>query len=419
MVVTGAGAISSLGCSLETIATSLREGHSGICAKPSWGELGLKSQVAGDLESREDYAQRLARSRFSVRQFEVMGPVAGLCALATEDALAAAGLWSEGEPSPLVASRKFAAVVGSGVSSLSSIHHGALLAMAGKARRIRPHSILQGMSSTVSAHLVRYFGFGGRSYTISSACSTGSHSIGHAYELIRAGLIDRAIAGGGDEVGGITAAAFSALRAALSTGFNDTPEVASRPFDSQRDGFVLSGGAGVFVLESLASARDRGAEPLLEVLGFGANSDAHDMILPEPEGRSAADCMRAALSDAELDPRDIDYVNAHATGTIAGDIAEANALRQAFPDGVPPFSAPKSLTGHALGAAGSLEVIYSMLMMKHGFLAASQNVEELDPAVAGLDLVLETRTVESQVHLSNSFGFGGTNATLIVGAPPT
>jgi 3-oxoacyl-[acyl-carrier-protein] synthase-1 len=222
------------------------------------------------------------------------------------------------------------------------------------------------------------------------------------------------VAGGADEVGIITAVAFNALRAALASGFEDSPERASRPFDAARTGFVLSGGSGVLVLEALASARARGARPLLEIVGFGANSDDHDMVLPEPSGKSAADCMVAALTDAGVDASEIDYVNAHGTGTPFGDAAEIAALRSVFGNAVPPFSSTKSLGGHALGAAGGLEAIHSLLMMRDGFLAASANVEQPDPAAEGLDLLREVRIQPSRLHLSNSFGFGGTNATLVL-----
>ena len=418
VVVTGAGALSSLGCSLKAIEGSLRGGTSGIVEMPAWKELGLRSQIGGDVVGRDDYAAAVEASRFSTRQLEVMGPVAALCALATEQALAQARLANEDEA--LVRREDFGCLVGSGVSSMQSIYDGAHLAYSGKARRVRPFAILQGMSSTVSAHLVRFFGFGGRSYSISSACSTSSHSIGHAYELIRGGRLRAAVAGGGDEVGNITAAAFNALRAALSSGFNDRPHQASRPFDQDRDGFVLSGGAGVLVLESLESARERGARPLVEISGFAANSDDHDMVLPEPTGRAAGRCMRAAIHDAGRTADAIDYVNAHGTGTPAGDTAELSAIREVFGgDGRPAFSSTKSLGGHALGAAGALEAIHCMLMMRGGFLAASANVETPEPAASGLDLVTSTREVETRVHLSNSFGFGGTNASVVFEATDT
>ena len=414
VVVTGCGALSSIGCSIAAIESALRTGTSGIVQMPVWKELGLRSQVGGDVVSRPDYAEAVDASRFSARQLEVMGPVAAQCALATEQALAQAGLDAEGDD--FLGRDDFGCLVGSGVSSMQAIYDGGHLALNGKARRVRPFAILQGMSSTVSAHLVRYFGFGGRSYSLSSACSTSAHSIGHAYELIRGGRLRAAVAGGGDEVGNITAAAFNALRAALSSGFNDRPEAASRPFDQGRDGFVLSGGAGVLVLESLDSARERGVRPLLEVAGFAANSDDHDMVLPEPSGEAAARCMVAAIRDAGFDPSRIDYVNTHGTGTPAGDIAELSALREVFGSGAPPFSSTKSLGGHALGAAGALEVIHSQLMMAGGFLAASANVDDPEPAVDGLDLVVSLRETETRLHLSNSFGFGGTNASLVLRA---
>lgn len=407
MAITGLGIVSSLGNDAETVAASLREGRSGIEARPDWREKGLASWVAGAL----DVDQRSARSALGRKRLERMGAVSALAAMAAEDAIEQAGLSSEAR-----ASARFGCLVGSGVGSMPTIHEGGSLIDAGRARRIRPHSLLQSMSSAVSAHLTHAFGIGGRSYSLAAACSTSSHSIGHAFELIRCGALDGALAGGSEELNILVAAAFNAMRAALTTRWNDTPTRASRPFDADRDGFVISGGAGVLVLEEHARATARGATILGEVLGYGATSEPFDLILPEPEGRNAALCMRAALDDAGIEPFEVDYLNAHATGTPTGDVAEVRAAQAVFGEACPPIAAPKSLAGHGLGAAGAQEAIYSLLMMHHGFLAASSNVDRLDPAIPPGVVLTETAARPSRIHLSNSFGFGGTNASLVLGA---
>lgn len=408
MVVTGLGILSSLGNDAETVAEALRDGSSGVVSRPEWRDKGLSSWVAGDY----DLEQRIERSDLGRKRLQKMGEVSALAALAAEDAIEQAAL-----PAEARAGARFGCLVGSGVGSMPTIHEGATRIDEGRTRRIRPHSLLQSMSSAVSAHLTHTFGIGGRSYSLAAACSTSSHSIGHAFELIRAGVLDGALAGGAEEINIIVAAAFNAMRAALTTGWNETPERASRPFDTDRDGFVLSGGAGVLVLEERDHARDRGAVILGEVLGYAATSEPFDLILPEPEGRNAAVCMRAALDDAGLEPSAVDYVNAHATGTPTGDVAEVKAARAVFGDTCPPIAAPKSVAGHGLGAAGAQEAIYSLLMMERGFLAGSRNVDRLDPEIPEGLILTETREGASRVHLSNSFGFGGTNASLVLAAP--
>jgi 3-oxoacyl-[acyl-carrier-protein] synthase-1 len=238
--------------------------------------------------------------------------------------------------------------------------------------------------------------------------------VGHAYELIRDGALDRAVAGGGEEVSDLVAAAFSTLRLALSTRYNDEPERASRPYDAGRDGFVVGGGAGIVVLEELAAARRRGARIHCEIAGFAATSDAHDPVLPDPTGAGAAACIEAALADAAVTPDAVGYVNTHGTSTRDGDLAELHALRRVFGPRVPPFSSTKSMTGHPLGAAGALELAFCASMLEEGYLAPSINVDDPDPALAGLPLITTTRDGHVDVAVSNSFGFGGTNAVLVV-----
>ena len=405
VAITGIGIISSLGNDLDQVADSLREGRSGIESRPDWREKGLQSWVAGRLE----LDGRFERSALGRMRLTKMGEVSALAALAAEDAIAQAGLDAERRASP-----RFGCLVGSGVGSMATIHEGAELIYAGRARRVRPHSLLQSMSSAVSAHLTHTFGIGGRSYSIAAACSTSSHALGHAFELIRAGVLDGAIAGGSEELNIIVAGAFNAMRAALTTGWNATPTLASRPFDASRDGFVISGGAGVLVLEEMTAARARGATVRGELLGYGATSEPFDLVLPEPTGRNAAACMRAALDDAGIDPSEIDYLNAHATGTPAGDVAEVHAARAVFDRACPPIAAPKSLAGHGLGAAGVQEAIYSLLMLERGFLAGSANVDRLDPEIPEGMILTATAMSRSRIHLTNSFGFGGTNASLVL-----
>ncbi len=408
VAITGIGIVSSLGNSFPTIATSLREGRSGLIAMPEWRELGLRSWVAGNV----DTAQAIADSGIARRALETMGEVSALCAIAAESAIADAAIDRE-----RMRRADFGCIVGSGVGSMPAIYEGGRLTHQGQARRVRPHSVLQSMSSAPSAHLVQTFGVGGRSYSISAACATSANTIGHAFELIRDGRLESALSGGGEEINLLLASAFSALRIALSSAWNEQPTLASRPFDAGRDGFVLSGGAGILVLEELGAAKRRGARIYGEILGYASNSDPFDLILPEPEGRAAADCMALAIANAGLQPGDIDYVNAHATGTPAGDIAEVRALRKVFGSQLPPFSSTKALGGHTLGAAGAHEAIHSLAMLDGGFLAASANLDQVDPALGDAPVLREPLERSTRVHLSNSFGFGGTNATLVIGGP--
>jgi 3-oxoacyl-[acyl-carrier-protein] synthase-1 len=277
-----------------------------------------------------------------------------------------------------------------------------------------PYTLLRGMSSSTSATVANLFSIQGPSYSISSACATSAHNIGHAADLIRSGVIDRAIAGGGEDVSELITAAFHALRLALSTGSNDRPARASRPFDRDRDGFVISGGAGVVILEELEVARARNARIRGELAGYAATSDGYDLVLPEPTGAQAAACIELALETSGVQASSVDYVNCHATATAQGDIAELRALRRVFGSDCPPFSSTKSMTGHGLGAAGGLELIYCLAMLEHSFLAPSINVETPDPELAGLPLVLETRAANLDIIVSNNFGFGGTNAALVL-----
>ena len=408
VVATGLGIVSCLGNDLESVERSLRAERSGIQPVPQWRELGIKSQIAGTL----DLEERIASSAISPRRLETMGPPARYAVLAAESAIAQAALSPE-----QLASDRCACIVGSGVGALTTVYEGAVEVHAGRPRRVRPFAILQGMSSSCSAHVTQTFGIGGRSYSLSSACASSTHAIGHAFELLRARMVDVAVVGGSEAVDAIVAGSFAALRGALSTGFNDRPQLASRPFDVSRDGFVLSSGGGALVLETREHARARGARALVEIAGFGANSDGHDIVQTEPEGVRAAACMRAALADAGIDPREVDYVNAHATSTPIGDDAEIRALRAVFGSSLPRVSSTKSLNGHSLGAAGVHELAHCVAMMHGGFLAACTNLEQPSPENEDVPFVRSPEAASPAVVLSNSFGFGGTNASLVLRAP--
>ncbi|MFQ5526820.1 MAG: beta-ketoacyl-[acyl-carrier-protein] synthase family protein [Thermoanaerobaculia bacterium] len=405
VVVTGLGVVSPLGTDYPTVVEALRAGTSGLRAMPEWSGRGLKSLVAGavDVEAKRKPA------RLSKKILPGMSDAALYCSLAALDAVADAGL----EATEL-RDLRCGCLVGSAVGSVDAVRRAGELYFGNRIRRLDPFTLLRGMSSSTSATVANLLGIQGRSYSISSACATSAHNIGHAYELIQAGILDRAVTGGGEDVSELITASFHALRLALSTHFNDSPARASRPFDTDRDGFVISGGAGMVVLEELESARTRGATVRAEVAGYAATSDGFDLVLPEPEGRQAATCMELALESGNLKPDDVDYVNCHATATAQGDLAEVEALRRVFGSAPPPFSSTKSMTGHGLGAAGALESIYSIGMIEQGFIAPSINVESPDPAVADLDLVIEAREAVLDVVLSNNFGFGGTNASLVL-----
>lgn len=406
VAITGVGLISPLGNDYAAVAQSLRQGRSGVRAMPEWEQRGLKSLVAGALDGVEE---KLERARFSKKIAPGMSDAAIYCGLSARDAVEDAELEDVDLRDP-----RTACILGSAVGSVAAIREAGEHYFGGRIRRIDPYTLLRGMASSTSATVANLFGIRGPSYSISSACATSAHNIGHAAQLIRAGVIDRAIAGGGEDTSELITASFQALRLALSTGSNDRPHQASRPFDSRRDGFVISGGAGVVILENLELARARGARIRGELAGYAATSDGHDLVLPEPTGSQAAACMTLALEDARIDAGAVDYVNCHATGTPQGDLAEARALELVFGSRLPPFSSTKSMTGHGLGAAGGLELIYCLAMIEHSFIAPSVNVEAADPEIDSRSLVTKTREATLETVVSNNFGFGGTNATLVL-----
>ncbi|RMF73089.1 MAG: beta-ketoacyl-[acyl-carrier-protein] synthase family protein [Acidobacteria bacterium] len=419
VVITGMGAVSPLGTGLDAVVAALREGRSGIRLVEEWRELGFGSQVGGLPEAEPE-------SPLLTRKIEKSSSsTARMCLRAAWEALETARL-----PPERIAGSDTAAIIGSGTgSSIDNFRACKVVEKAvGQARatgepprtvstrRIHPFTVPRVMASTASANLSVALGLRGESWTVSSACATGAHAIGMATRLIRAGLYERVIAGASDEVDWTRAAAFDAMHA-LSRGFNDRPEEASRPFARDRDGFVISGGAGVLVLESLDAAMRRDAPILAEVLGFGATSDGHDIVAPLTDG--AIQAMRRAIADAGLSPEEIEYVNAHGTSTPQGDPSEAAAMAAVFGGHQPWISSTKSTTGHGIGAAGALEAIYTLLMLRDGFLAPNRNVtpDTVDEACAGLRLVLEApNAIRVRTALSNSFGFGGTNACLVLRA---
>jgi len=406
VAITGLGIVSSLGHDFEEVASSLAAGRSGIGRVEEWAELGLASTIAGRLNGIDD---KIESSGIAKRRRAAMGEAALYACLAALDAVGDAGL----EPGHLAA-ESTACIVGSGIGSTRAVYGGGRLVYDGRPRRVDPYSVLHSMASSCSAAVANLLGSRGRSYSLSSACATASHNIGHAFELVRDGRVELAVAGGAEEIAPLVGAAFAALRSALSTRYEATPESASRPFDADRDGFVLSGGAGIVVLEAMDRATARGARLHGEIVGFAANCDAHDLVLPEPEGTMAAHCMRGALALAGLEPRAVDYVNAHATGTVSGDLAEGRALRSVFGSDLPMISSTKAMGGHAVGAAGGHELIHCLAMMEKGFVAPSINIDRLDPELDDLPIVRTTVRRAVDVAMSNSFGFGGTNAVLVL-----
>ena len=399
-VITGLGIVSCIGNDAETVTASLREGRSGVTRREEYAELGMRSHVAARPDI--DLAEHIDRKRL-----RFMGEAAGYAYVAMRDAIADAGL----EDSE-VSNERTGIIAGSGGgSTLNQVEAADLLRQKG-IRRVGPYRVTSTMASTVSACLATPFRIKGTNYSIASACSTSAHCIGNAAELIQLGKQDRVFAGGGEEEHWTLSCLFDAM-GALSSKYNDSPERASRPYDADRDGFVIAGGGGMVVVEALEVAEARGARIYAEIVGYGATSDGHDMVAPSGEG--ATRCMVQAMDGLE---GGIDYINAHGTSTPAGDITELRAAARAFGDAVPPIASTKSLTGHSLGAAGVQEAIYSLLMQKAGFVAASANVERLDPEADGFPIVTERRDgVRLDTVMSNSFGFGGTNASLVFRRP--
>ncbi len=402
VVITGMGIVSPIGNTLAEVEASLRAGRSGIVRAEDYAERGFRSQVHG--APKIDLAAHIDK-----RDLRFMGDGAAYNFIAMKQAVADSGLTPAEVSHP-----RSGLVMGSGGPSTKAFYRAhEIVREHGSPKRIGPFSVTKGMSSTNSACLATPFRIRGVNYSITSACSTSAHCIGHGAELIQMGKQDIVFAGGGEELDWTLSCLFDAM-GAMSSKHNATPETASRPYDATRDGFVIAGGGGVVVLEELEHAKARGARIYAEVTGYGATSDGHDMVAPSGEGGERS--MRLAL--ASLPPgRRIDYINAHGTSTPAGDVVEVEAIRRVFGEDHPPISSTKSLTGHTLGATGVHEAIYSILMMRGGFIAASANVTQLDPALRPGEIATELREgVTLDSVLSNSFGFGGTNATLVFSA---
>lgn len=395
VVVTGMGIVSCLGNAASSVSDALRDGISGIRAMPDYAACGLRSQVAGVPQIDLDAAIDRKLKRF-------MGDAAAYAYVAMRDAIADAGLAIDRICNP-----RCGVIAGSGGGSAQwQIETGDLLREKG-VRRVGPFMVPRTMCSTVSATLASAFGILGLSYSIAAACATSAHCIGAAADLIRHGVQDIMFAGGGEELHWGMTAQFDAM-GALSTHHNQTPQAASRPYDAGRDGFVIAGGGGMLVLEDYEHARARGARIHAEFAGYGVTSDGADMVAPSGEG--AVRCMRMALRDVKAP---VDYINTHGTATPLGDVVELDAVREVFGAAVPPLSSTKALTGHSLGAASVHEAIYSLLMMKDGFMAGSANIDTLDPRAEGFPILRASRAARPVTVMSNSFGFGGTNASLV------
>jgi 3-oxoacyl-[acyl-carrier-protein] synthase-1 len=390
------GIVSSIGNNVQEVLASLREAKSGIVRAADYARLGFRCQVHG--APKLDLAAAIDRR---IRRF--MGDGAAWNWIAMNQAIVDSGLEDHE-----VKNDRTGIVMGSGGPSTRTIVAAADATREKGPKRVGPFAVPASMSSTNSATLAVPFGIRGVNYSISSACATSTHCIGNSAELIQWGKQDVMFAGGGEELDWTLSVLFDAM-GAMSSGFNQTPEKASRAYDKDRDGFVIAGGAGVLVLEELEHAKARGAKIYCEVAGYGATSDGYDMV--QPSGEGAARCMRQALSSVN---EKVDYINPHATSTPIGDKKEIEAIREVFGEQVPPISATKSLTGHSLGAAGAQEAIYSILMMKSGFICESANIEDLDPDFADVPIVRERMDdIDLNVVMSNSFGFGGTNGCLV------
>ena len=395
-VITGIGVVSSIGNNKEEVLESLKQGRSGIAFNQEFADYNLRSNVSGKIDiDVKEFVDRKAM-RF-------MGDAAAYAYISMSQAIADAGL-SEDQ----VSNERTGLLVGSGGGSSKWQVEAADILREKGVKRVGPYMVPRTMASTTSACLATPFKIKGVNYSLSSACATSAHCIGHAVEQIQLGKQDVIFAGGGEELHWTLAMEFDAM-GALSTKYNETPEKASRTYDANRDGFVISGGGGIVVVEELEHALARGAHIYAEITGYGATSDGYDMVAPSGEG--AVRCMKQAMQGLE---GGIDYLNTHGTSTPVGDVKELGAIQEVFGGNSPMISATKAMTGHALGAAGVHEAIFSLLMLEHNFVAPSINIDELDEQAAGLNIVTDRKDVELNTVMSNSFGFGGTNATLVM-----
>jgi len=394
-VITGIGVVSSIGNNKEEVLESLKTGKSGIAFNQEFADYKLRSNVSGKIDID-------VKAHVDRKAMRFMGDAAAYSYISMQQAIEDAGLSDD-----QVSNERTGLLVGSGGGSSKWQVEAADILREKGVKRVGPYMVPRTMASTTSACLATPFKIKGVNYSISSACATSAHCIGHAVEQIQLGKQDVIFAGGGEELHWTLAMEFDAM-GALSTKYNETPEKASRTYDANRDGFVISGGGGIVVVEELEHALARGAHIYAEIVGYGATSDGYDMVAPSGEG--AARCMRQAMQDVDS----IDYLNTHGTSTPVGDVKELGAIQEVFGGKSPMISATKAMTGHALGAAGVHEAIFSLLMLEHSFVAPSINIDELDEQAAGLDIITERRDVELNTVMSNSFGFGGTNATLVL-----
>ena len=396
VVITGVGIKSCIGNDYAEVLANLQNAKSGIVFNEKYSEMGFRSCVSGsvNINLSEHIDRKLLR---------FMGESAGYAYLATKDALRMAGIDESHLDSP-----KIGIVAGSGGASTRVMLESGDIAREKGPKRIGPYGVTKSMSSSISAIVATALKLKGINYSISSACATSAHCIGHAADLIKSGQQDVVIAGGSDDEHWSSSCLFDAM-GALSSNFNSTPTIASRPYDSNRDGFVISGGAGMIILEDEEHAKKRGANILAKLSGYFANSDGYDMVAPSGEGASR--CMQGAIDNSKIK---IDYINTHGTSTPVGDVAEINAIKNLFNSETPMISSTKSMTGHSLGATGAHEAIYSIMMINENFIAPSINIESLCDDAEGLDIVTETRNISINNVLSNSFGFGGTNASLVI-----
>ena len=396
VVITGVGIKSCIGNDYSEVLANLQNAKSGIVFNEKYSEMGFRSCVSGSVNI--DLSEHIDR-----KLLRFMGESAGYAYLATKDALKMAGIDESHLDSP-----KIGIVAGSGGASTRVMLESGDIAREKGPKRIGPYGVTKSMSSSISAIIATALKLKGINYSISSACATSAHCIGHAADLIKSGQQDVVIAGGSDDEHWSSSCLFDAM-GALSSNFNSTPTIASRPYDSNRDGFVISGGAGMIILEDEEHAKQRGANILAKLSGYFANSDGYDMVAPSGEGASR--CMQGAIDNSKMK---IDYINTHGTSTPVGDVAEINAIKTLFTSEQPMISSTKSMTGHSLGATGAHEAIYSIMMINENFIAPSINIESLCDDAEGLDIVTETRNVSINNVLSNSFGFGGTNASLVI-----
>ena len=396
VVITGVGIKSCIGNDYAEVLANLQNAQSGIVFNEKYSEMGFRSCVSGSVNI--DLSEHIDR-----KLLRFMGESAGYAYLATKDALKMAGIDESHLDSP-----KIGIVAGSGGASTRVMLESGDIAREKGPKRIGPYGVTKSMSSSISAIIATALKLKGINYSISSACATSAHCIGHAADLIKSGQQDVVIAGGSDDEHWSSSCLFDAM-GALSSNFNSTPTIASRPYDSNRDGFVISGGAGMIILEDEEHAKKRGANILAKLSGYFANSDGYDMVAPSGEGASR--CMQGAIDNLKIK---IDYINTHGTSTPVGDVAEINAIKTLFTSEPPMISSTKSMTGHSLGATGAHEAIYSIMMINENFIAPSINIESLCDDAEGLDIVTETRNISINNVLSNSFGFGGTNASLVI-----